>query len=129
MIRRPPRSTRADTLFPYTTLFRSDLANLLTGNVGDNRLAGLDGDDELLGLEGNDSMWGGGGSDRLIGADGNDYLDGSEGIDHLEGGAGKDVYITDDASDVVVEVAGGATDQVQTTAADQLAAKRGREHD
>src|SRR3546814_5337850 len=23
MIRRPPRSTRADTLFPYTTLFRS----------------------------------------------------------------------------------------------------------
>src|SRR3546814_18337231 len=23
MIRRPPRSTRSDTLFPYTTLFRS----------------------------------------------------------------------------------------------------------
>src|SRR3546814_12091626 len=28
MERRPPRSTRTDTLFPYTTLFRS----LLTGN-------------------------------------------------------------------------------------------------
>src|SRR3546814_3936896 len=26
MIRRPPRSTRTDTLFPYTTLFRSDAA-------------------------------------------------------------------------------------------------------
>src|SRR3546814_10284249 len=26
MIRRPPRSTRTDTLFPYTTLFRSDPA-------------------------------------------------------------------------------------------------------
>src|SRR3546814_1423403 len=26
MIRRPPRSTRTDTLFPYTTLFRSDWA-------------------------------------------------------------------------------------------------------
>src|SRR3546814_3686518 len=26
MIRRPPRSTRTDTLFPYTTLFRSCLA-------------------------------------------------------------------------------------------------------
>src|SRR3546814_8669812 len=26
MIRRPPRSTRTDTLFPYTTLFRSLLA-------------------------------------------------------------------------------------------------------
>src|SRR3546814_12814876 len=25
MIRRPPRSTRTDTLFPYTTLFRSPL--------------------------------------------------------------------------------------------------------
>src|SRR3546814_4999564 len=25
MIRRPPRSTRTDTLFPYTTLFRSDM--------------------------------------------------------------------------------------------------------
>src|SRR3546814_16765539 len=25
MIRRPPKSTRTDTLFPYTTLFRSDM--------------------------------------------------------------------------------------------------------
>src|SRR3546814_18316016 len=28
MIRRPPRSTRTDTLFPYTTLFRSSLVGL-----------------------------------------------------------------------------------------------------
>src|SRR3546814_20316746 len=28
MIRRPPRSTRTDTLFPYTTLFRSDRCKL-----------------------------------------------------------------------------------------------------
>src|SRR3546814_4293202 len=27
MIRRPPGSTRTDTLFPYTTLFRSDTGN------------------------------------------------------------------------------------------------------
>src|SRR3546814_7301125 len=27
MIRRPPRSTRTDTLFPYTTLFRSPVAS------------------------------------------------------------------------------------------------------
>src|SRR3546814_17512024 len=32
MIRRPPRSTRTDTLFPYTTLFRSRW--LLGGGVG-----------------------------------------------------------------------------------------------
>src|SRR3546814_12849378 len=30
MIRRPPRSTRTDTLFPYTTLFRS----LTRGGIG-----------------------------------------------------------------------------------------------
>src|SRR3546814_15612047 len=29
MIRRPPRSTRTDTLFPYTTLFRSRTHTLL----------------------------------------------------------------------------------------------------
>src|SRR3546814_12928180 len=31
MIRRPPRSTRTDTLFPYTTLFRSNRRSLVTG--------------------------------------------------------------------------------------------------
>src|SRR3546814_2426944 len=30
MTRRPPRSTRTDTLFPYTTLFRSDVTATLT---------------------------------------------------------------------------------------------------
>src|SRR3546814_589482 len=29
MIRRPPRSTRTDTLFPYTTLFRSEFLRLI----------------------------------------------------------------------------------------------------
>src|SRR3546814_14590352 len=34
MIRRPPRSTRTDTLFPYTTLFRSaSLENDIYANV------------------------------------------------------------------------------------------------
>src|SRR3546814_6068743 len=36
MIRRPPRSTRTDTLFPYTTLFRSCAA------AGRHRAAGCD---------------------------------------------------------------------------------------
>src|SRR3546814_3949930 len=38
MIRRPPRSTRTDTLCPYTTLFRSDaaaLADRQTERVGE----------------------------------------------------------------------------------------------
>src|SRR3546814_16014886 len=29
MIRRPPRSTRTDTLFPYTTLFRSEYPRVI----------------------------------------------------------------------------------------------------
>src|SRR3546814_3867725 len=33
MIRRPPRSTRTDTLFPYTTLFRSWLWSLYASIV------------------------------------------------------------------------------------------------
>src|SRR3546814_4250412 len=41
MIRRPPRSTRTDTLFPYTTLFRSfghRLDDRLRNEVGDKLL-------------------------------------------------------------------------------------------
>src|SRR3546814_11522366 len=32
LIRRPPRSTRTDTLFPYTTLFRSHLPSRVAVN-------------------------------------------------------------------------------------------------
>src|SRR3546814_10011663 len=34
MIRRPPRSTRTDTLFPYTTLFRSVLVIAICNIIG-----------------------------------------------------------------------------------------------
>src|SRR3546814_1212870 len=33
MIRRPPRSTRTDTLFPYTTLFRSACRGRRVGSI------------------------------------------------------------------------------------------------
>src|SRR3546814_7511246 len=36
MIRRPPRSTRTDTLFPYTTLFRSGRGGLGPRPAGDD---------------------------------------------------------------------------------------------
>src|SRR3546814_8758414 len=50
MLRRPPRSTRTDTLFPYTTLFRSENLRLqdlrqrdllLVGELGHHRGCGL----------------------------------------------------------------------------------------
>src|SRR3546814_17396813 len=44
MIRRPPRSTRTDTLFPYTTLFRSEaeLRDLARSPVLADELSGGD---------------------------------------------------------------------------------------
>src|SRR3546814_15456959 len=35
MIRRPPRSTRTDTLFPYTTLFRSQGSHRIVAETAD----------------------------------------------------------------------------------------------
>src|SRR3546814_11604818 len=55
MIRRPPRSTRTDTLFPYTTLFRSivaqqvDRAVVAVYPIGDRRHLIWPGDVELDG--------------------------------------------------------------------------------
>src|SRR3546814_6868485 len=56
MIRRPPRSTRTDTLFPYTTLFRSGCVEhgvgpgLLQGIPGHGRIAAVAQDRHVLDL-------------------------------------------------------------------------------
>src|SRR3546814_20268682 len=42
MIRRPPRSTRTDTLFPYTTLFRSERGHARGGDLALDRHQLLD---------------------------------------------------------------------------------------
>src|SRR3546814_15452913 len=39
MIRRSPRSTRTDTLFPYTTLFRSHIVHSMIRDIQRGRLA------------------------------------------------------------------------------------------
>src|SRR3546814_9396380 len=41
MIRRPPRSTRTDTLFPYTTLFRSSHLHSVHRNIGKESVGSL----------------------------------------------------------------------------------------
>src|SRR3546814_9073644 len=87
MILRPPRSTRTDTLFPYTTLFRSGddvvhygvtqtLSPAVSWRVG----ALLDG---------------GGSNDWLFGGNSQDILIGGEGYNYLSGGVGADRYILD----------------------------------
>src|SRR3546814_20014017 len=44
MIRRPPRSTRTDTLFPYTTLFRTPKIRVVHERAG---MAVVDGDNGM----------------------------------------------------------------------------------
>src|SRR3546814_14783731 len=41
MIRRPPRSTRTDTLFPYTTLFRSLTLGLAEARAAQDIVIGV----------------------------------------------------------------------------------------
>src|SRR3546814_19799668 len=50
MIRRPPRSTRTDTLFPYTTLFRSMLHahNCLHINTFKRKVVQTDVNDNII---------------------------------------------------------------------------------
>src|SRR3546814_4629155 len=51
MIRRPPRSTRTDTLFPYTTLFRSPIVGEWDGERPERSL--------FFGVAGNSRLYGG----------------------------------------------------------------------
>src|SRR3546814_11891563 len=56
MIRRPPRSTRTDTLFPYTTLFRSGDLKIIA-IAADERLEGDLADVPTWKEQGADVVW------------------------------------------------------------------------
>jgi Ca2+-binding RTX toxin-like protein len=71
---------------------------------------------QLIGGAGDDKLTAGAGADSLTGGDGNDLLDGRLGGDTMRGGKGDDVYVVDDALDIVTEAEGeGAADHVQTS--------------
>src|SRR3546814_10763804 len=83
MIRRPPRSTRTDTLFPYPTLFRSRLRGRVVGDRADEprvpaRCGALDPDPDARGGTGLDprglALRGG----RRDARENDDYVDRSE---------------------------------------------------
>ena len=83
-----------------------------TGNDLNNEIEGGASADTLYGGDGYDYLLGRGGSDTLYGGADGDTLDGGAGADQLEGGTGDDVYLVDDAGDVVVELSGEGTDLV-----------------
>ncbi|MCZ0962773.1 calcium-binding protein [Paracoccus benzoatiresistens] len=98
------------------------LDNRLTGNESTNRLVGGLGADSLFGKGGNDTLLGGLDNDLLDGGTGNDWLEGGIGVDALRGGVGDDVYILEDAADVISELDGQGTDTVRTAANGSLGA-------
>src|SRR3546814_13356517 len=60
MIRRPPRSTRTDTLFPYTTLFRSESwtpARIIIAGLATGFLAGRADPARILKQLGSGGRW------------------------------------------------------------------------
>src|SRR3546814_6285769 len=67
MIRRPPRSTRTDTLFPYTTLFRSQRpAGQVAGRGIEELLGGLVHEGKAVGLVDHEERHGQSRQDRRL---------------------------------------------------------------
>jgi Ca2+-binding RTX toxin-like protein len=91
-----------------------DLGDTLSGLVGNDTLNGGLGSDVLNGGDGNDTLNGGDDDDSLNGGIGADTLNGGAGADTMLGGADNDIYVVNDAGDVVTEVAGAGTDRVDS---------------
>ena len=62
-------------------------------------------------------LTGNGAANTITGGAGADRIDGGAGADQMIGGGGDDIYIVDNTGDVVVELAGGGTDEVRTALA------------
>ncbi len=71
----------------------------------------------IAGNAGANALHGNAAANVLLGNAGNDTLDGEAGADKLGGGDGDDVYVLDNAGDVVTELAGQGIDTVLTTLA------------
>ena len=91
---------------------RSSVAYMLGANV------------ENLILTGNAAINGKGNAENnvIIGNAADNFLDGRIGADTMEGGAGNDAYMVDNAGDLVLELAGGGADDVQSTISYSLTA-------
>src|SRR3546814_12833449 len=95
MIRRPPRSTRTDTLFPYTTLFRSGVAGgLMAFTVAqEGSISG-----SVTPVEASAVVWTVAGSDTLKAA-----ADATTGAFEITGVPAGDYVVTIDGADPYVD--------------------------
>ncbi|WP_442579605.1 calcium-binding protein [Mesorhizobium sp. ASY16-5R] len=92
-------------------------SDVVYGLGGNDQISGDAGNDYISGGTGDDTLSGSSGIDTLIGGDGVDRLDGGTGADALEGGADSDVYLVDNAGDVITEEVGfGSADRVMARA-------------
>ena len=99
-----------------------------TDNAGNLYVVSLTGaiyrlDPGIAAGDGADTIDGGAGNDNLFGGAGNDRLIGGVGADNMRGGAGNDVYVVDNAGDIVNESLAGSngTDTVWSTRSFSLA--------
>ena len=89
--------------------------DLVRGGWFNEALGGGAGNDTLQGGDGNDTLFGEAGNDSIVGGVGNDTLYGGAGNDTMAGGTGDDVYLVEDLTDVVTELAGEGNDTAFVT--------------
>lgn len=95
---------QGDILKNIENIRGTGVADILTGNNGDNVIEGNSGNDTINGMGGNDTLYGGAGNDTINGGAGNDIIYGGEGADTIDGGDGIDTVYYNDTLGVTINL-------------------------